>query len=402
MVLLEIKSKLKNQYPIYIFNHYLKRFRQGVKQYADEFRWRLKIRRQRPYSQAQVEVILQGRKNGRAGKKKSELNILFVGYGQGRGGPGGPVVDRYAGPNLLAALNAFAKVTEFIVEYPLDGFTSFGREKKAAVNRDLSRMVGCLLSDLDVVIGQMSGWMIDGSTLKAIRDEGVSVINYSWDDTAGFYGEKIDGNWSGPAALASVVDLTLTSSRNSCLKYQAEGGLALFWPEAANPEIHKPFVVPFEYDVSFVGGCYGYRPLLIEFLRKHGVKVATFGPGWDGGMLSAEEMIKLYSRSRINLGFGGIGHMVKVQHLKGRDFEVPMSGGLYLTSYNAELEECYEIGKEIVCYKDKWDCLGKIRYLLNHPEEADVIRKAGWQRALRDHTWEQRLEQLFRLVGLLE
>ena len=126
------------------------------------------------------------------------------------------------------------------------------------------------------------------------------------------------------------------------------------------------------------------------------------GRGWEGGILPPEEMVRLYSRSRVNLGFGGIGHMVKVQCLKGRDFEVPMSGGLYLTSYHPALEDCYEAGKEIACYTGKRDCLSQIRHLLGHPEEAESIRRAGRARALRDHTWHSRLEGLFRAAGLLE
>ena len=78
-----------------------------------------------------------------------------------------------------------------------------------------------------------------------------------------------------------------------------------------------------------------------------------------------------------------------------------MSGGLYLTQYNHELEDCYEIGKEIVCYRNKEELVEKIRYLLDHPEEAEEIRQAGYKRALKDHTWEKRFENIFRMAGVL-
>ena len=42
--------------------------------------------------------------------------------------------------------------------------------------------------------------------------------------------------------------------------------------------------------------------------------------------MSNEEMVKLYSCSRINLGFAGVGHSKKLMCREGRDFEVPMSG----------------------------------------------------------------------------
>ena len=73
-----------------------------------------------------------------------------------------------------------------------------------------------------------------------------------------------------------------------------------------------------------------------------------------GPVLSDEEMIKLYSRSRINLGFSSCGDTHKegkrILQVRLRDFEVPMSGGFYMVEYMEELEEFFDIGREIVCY----------------------------------------------------
>jgi spore maturation protein CgeB len=113
-------------------------------------------------------------------------------------------------------------------------------------------------------------------------------------------------------------------------------------------------------------------------------------------------MVKMYSRSRISLGFGGVVGHKDTYHLKGRDFEVPMSGGLYLTEHHEELERVYEVGKEIVTYAGQEDLVSKIRWLLSHPEEAERIRLAGRERALREHTWEMRFEKIFGLMGLVE
>jgi spore maturation protein CgeB len=132
-----------------------------------------------------------------------------------------------------------------------------------------------------------------------------------------------------------------------------------------------------------------------------GVDVACFGAGWENGPLSDEEMVKLYSQTRINLGFAGVGHSKKLMCLKGRDFEVPMSGGLYLTQNNPELALVYDIGKEIVTYNDEQDCVRKIKWLLNHPNEIAKIQKAGRKRAMQDHSWEKRFDQLFNIAGIL-
>ena len=110
----------------------------------------------------------------------------------------------------------------------------------------------------------------------------------------------------------------------------------------------------------------------------------------------------MYSRSHISLGFGGVDGHGKTYTLKRRDFEVPMSGGLYLTQQNPELERCYDIGREIVTYNDYNDLFAKIKYFLANPDEAEAIRKRGYQRALSEHSWQARFEKVLRLFGLLK
>ena len=63
--------------------------------------------------------------------------------------------------------------------------------------------------------------------------------------------------------------------------------------------------------------------------------------------------------------------------LKGRDFEVPMSGGLYLTQHNPELELVYKIGQEILTYHDVDDCAATIRAIVTDLDRAASIRQAG-------------------------
>jgi spore maturation protein CgeB len=136
-------------------------------------------------------------------------------------------------------------------------------------------------------------------------------------------------------------------------------------------------------------------------LKSHGIEVEAFGYGWPNGPLSTQEMVRMYSKSKINLGFGGVANLSETYCLKGRDFEIPMSGGLYLTEYHPELERWYRLGEEIVTYSGFDDLVTKIRYLLSHSDGADAIRQNGYDRALSEHTWEMRFEKVFGLMGLL-
>lgn len=255
---------------------------------------------------------------------------------------------------------------------------------------------------VDAVVGYLSGYAVAPATLAAMADAGAAVFNFSFDDRLHFPGSIVGGRYQSTAALASVVDLNLTSDSDSLVKYAVHGGLAMFHPEAADPRIHRPYDALFEYDVSFIGAKYGNRGPFIDRLADKGIRVECFGAGWPNGEVALEEMVRIYSRSRINLGFAGIGYSDRLMCLKGRDFEVPMSGGLYLTQHNPELELVYEIGKEIVTYRDVKDCAGKIRELLGQPQRAEAIRQAGRARCLRDHTYEARWTKVFTLAGILE
>lgn len=304
---------------------------------------------------------------------------------------------------LAHAFLPFGQVTVF--EWGSLGFD----ENLADLPHQKSRMNKAMLAafdaanaqrPVDVVIGYLSGANTEPSTLAHMAAKGSAVFNFSYDDKLDV-ATLPDGSPRGPAALAKVVDLNLSSDPDGVLKYALHGGLARFHPECADPDTHRPYSLPFTYDVAFVGASYGFRPFFIEKLRALGISVQAFGQGWEGGALSNEEMVRTYSRSRVNLGFGGIGHSRKLMCLKGRDFEVPLSGGLYLTQHNPELALVFETGREIVTYTDEADCALKIRELLADTERAATIRAAGRARSLRDHTYEARWARVFELAGIL-
>jgi len=254
---------------------------------------------------------------------------------------------------------------------------------------------------IDALITYYGGWHVSPEAIRTVGDRGIVTAGFSWDDRPSFRMGKAGGRWIGPAALAGANDINLTNSPSSIVKYLVEGGIGMFWPEAADPDHFSPREVPFKYDVSFVGACYGQRPAYVNYLRRHGVKVEAFGPGWPNGPMHEADMARLYSESRINLGFSGIGYSMEEVCLKGRDFEVPMCGAVYLTSHNPDLKRVYEIGREVVTYRDRRDCLEKVRELLADSSRCENIRRAARLRCEREHTWERRFEDLFDVMGIL-
>lgn len=89
-----------------------------------------------------------------------------------------------------------------------------------------------------------------------------------------------------------------------------------------------------------------------------------------------------------------------ISHVRLRDFEAPMCWTCYLTGYTDEIAEFYELGKEVDTYRTPEELADKTKFYLAHPAEVERVREAGYQRALRDHTWKERFKQLFQQIGL--
>ena len=84
--------------------------------------------------------------------------------------------------------------------------------------------------------------------------------------------------------------------------------------------------------------------------------------------------------------------------MKGRNFEVPGCGGFLLTDPAVELSECYVPGREVVVFESIRDLIEKSRFYMRHDDERRAIAEAGYQRTLREHTYEHRFNDIFRVI----
>lgn len=307
--------------------------------------------------------------------------------------------------SLKPSLEQFGHVRHY------DWFDKFSHQSKdwrkslkAAMNRDLIQQVNAWMAEekADVIFSYLSGELVEPATLRAIRGYGVPLVNLALNDKEHFVGKIRSGRAFGARDICRYFDLCWTSTEDALIKYCVEGALPVYLPEGANPQIHKPYDIDKTIDVSFVGQCYGNRRAVITELQNRRIAVKTYGTGWPDGPLSTEEMVKMYSRSKINLGFGGVEGLKETFCLKGRDFEIPMSGGLYLTEAHPELDNVFRPGEEILTYSAIDDLVSQIKYYLSHSAEAQSIRKKGYERSLREHTWEARFANIFHLIGILK
>jgi len=306
---------------------------------------------------------------------------------------------------LSTALSTFGKVTTF--EWRSLGFNETAPnwvKVRDSMNHALLDAYHAASREqvVDVVVAYTSGYTLSAEVFAAMAARGAVTTNFCFDDKVLWPGPKLGDRRISTAEICSSVDLNLTNDPQGTLKYFVEGGLAMFHAEAADPHLHRPLDLPFEFDVSFIGARFGWRPVLIRELRRHGIEVECFGNGWPNGAVSNEDMREIYAKSRINLGCGGIGYSSSLVCLKGRDFEVPMSGALYLTQHNPELSLVFDVGREIVTYRDPADCARIIKELLNDRNRAASIRKAARARSIRDHTYQARWARVFETIGALK
>ena len=256
---------------------------------------------------------------------------------------------------------------------------------------------------IDWLFCYASGKEISAKVIQKIQgDLGIPTVNMCFDDKQSWEGQWMGDHRAGQIDIAAHFDLSWTSSRVATGWYLAEGGCPLFMPEGCNAKSFVPVAFQQDIPVSFIGEKYGFRSSVVRFLREKGIKVEVFGRGWKNGRISDEKAAEIQCRSVINLGMGGIGMSESLTNVKGRDFEVPCNGGMYLTSFNPDLALHFDVGKEIVCYRSRDELLELVRYYLEHSEEARAIGKAGRERCLREHRWIHRYLRICQVLGILE
>ncbi|MGB0383223.1 MAG: CgeB family protein [Ardenticatenaceae bacterium] len=255
---------------------------------------------------------------------------------------------------------------------------------------------------VDWVFVYASGLEISASTVQSIIEKvGLPTVNLCMDDKQSWTGRWMGDHFAGQVGIASIFDLSWTTARVACEWYLVEGGRPIYMPEGFDMSSYRPMPVAKDIPISFMGRAYGYRPLVIRYLRQHGVPIQTFGSGWPDSRW-VDDPVEIINRSLINLGMGGIGYSESLTNVKGRDFDIPgVGGGVYLTSFNPDLAQHFVTGKEIVCYRNRDEMLELIRYYLAHPEEAMAIAQRGYKRSLQEHRWLHRYQKICRILGIL-
>ena len=344
--------------------------------------------------------------------------------------------------NLLESLVALGHdVTVFEYDFGLfEDLDPKGAEDRRDAERNRARLSEELLRQfratqaagpVDLFFSYFYSWNVDPAAIREIGSTGVPTMN--WFCNASYQFRLV-------SEIAPAFDWCLVPERFRLADYRSVGANPIYCQEAANPDVYKPYDLPTEFDVTFVGQRYGDRPAFLRALVAADVDARVWGPHWRspavrvppwryaagrvkrtvlgrpepfssefaidrcGAPLMDLEYVQMYSRSRISLGFAKVAETISkspaITQVRLRDFEAPMSGAFYLVEGSEELAEFFEPGTDIVFFDDEDELVEKARYYLRHDSEREKIRRAGMERARRDHTWQARFQQVFAETGL--
>lgn len=107
------------------------------------------------------------------------------------------------------------------------------------------------------------------------------------------------------------------------------------------------------------------------------------------------EMPKVFHLSRININ---ITSRSIESGIPQRVFDIMAVGGFCLTNYQPELEDLFEIGKDLDVYHDLDELMKKIEYYLSHERERVRIAMNGYKKVREYHNYDCRMKKILNWI----
>jgi spore maturation protein CgeB len=77
-----------------------------------------------------------------------------------------------------------------------------------------------------------------------------------------------------------------------------------------------------------------------------------------------------------------------------RVFDVPACGGFILTDHQHALEELFDVGSEVITYKERGEIRDLAAFYLKNPSARREVARRGRERVLKEHTYAARLKTI--------
>lgn len=190
-----------------------------------------------------------------------------------------------------------------------------------------------------------------------------------------------------------------------------------FVQTGCDPEVHRPMVLTaaeqeeYACDLSFAGAGYYNRRQLFKGLTDYQFKI--WGVDWPDRELSRlvvggerrfffDDFMRIVAGSKINLNLHSStaheGVDPKCDAINPRVFEIAAAGGFQLCDPCLGLERHFDFETELPVYRDLKELRSRIDYFLAHPGERNAFAERARRRALREHTYEHRAQQMLDFI----
>ncbi len=249
----------------------------------------------------------------------------------------------------------------------------------------------------DLVLVLKGETFLPGSIAR-IKKLGIRTANWTVDDVFGVH------NPFNRIVNIAEYDYAFSYDRYCVEELKMRGLNAHYLPCAADPDVYKemPEIKP-KYDVTFLGGHDKDREKILSQLLNFDLHI--WGRGWLRGVKRTSplyphihkeasygvEMPKILNQSRITLN---IHNKQSILSTNFRTFEALACRTFLLSDYNKELENLFQLDKELVCYRNIEELKRLIRYYLNNEEERERIAEAGQEKVHKENTTIHRIKRL--------
>ena len=149
------------------------------------------------------------------------------------------------------------------------------------------------------------------------------------------------------------------------------------------------------YDVVFVGQKTVKRETVIDAIKKVGISVKCYGPGW-GQEVYGEDFNHACAEGQILLAINNTDS--GQDSFSDRILRYMATGGFVTTEYTMGLEKYFDIGSEIVCPRPEDSFVDLMQKYLADPETMERIAAAGRARVLKDYTWDAVAAKIIKIV----
>ncbi len=121
------------------------------------------------------------------------------------------------------------------------------------------------------------------------------------------------------------------------------------------------------------------------------IKKTFHGNAWGRDMYEIYARSKIVVNRHINVSENYANNM--------RMFEATGMGALLITEDKPNMKDFFEVGKEVITYKNNDDLIDKVKYFIDNPLEREKIAIAGQNRTLKDHSYEVRMKELNKILN---